>query len=97
MILQSRVGNFKPTLLSSPWSKMNNLSAHSVENYLNFPKLTLDPRTNVLVRTFSFKSVLKKNWIQERIPQQNQNKLGKNSEISRMSDKESRERKRQKI
>ena len=40
MNLQSRVGNFKPSLLSSPWSKMNNLSAHSVENNLNFPKLT---------------------------------------------------------
>ena len=40
MILQSRVGNFKPGFLSSPWSKMNNLSAHSVENYLNFSKLT---------------------------------------------------------
>ena len=40
MILQSRVGNFKPGFLSSPWSKMDNLSVHSVENYLNFSKLT---------------------------------------------------------
>ena len=40
MIFQSRVGHFKPCFLSSPQSKMDNLSAHYVENYLHISKLT---------------------------------------------------------
>ena len=40
IIFQGRVGHFKPCFLSSPQSKMDNLSAHYVENDLNFLKLT---------------------------------------------------------
>ena len=40
MIFQRRVGHFKPGFLSSQGSKLDNLSAHKIENFLNFSKLT---------------------------------------------------------
>ena len=40
MIFQIRVGHFKPGFLSSQGSKLDNLSAHKIENFLNFSKLT---------------------------------------------------------
>ena len=40
MIFQRRVGHFKPGFLSSQGSKLDNLSAHKIENLLNFSKLT---------------------------------------------------------
>ena len=39
MIFQRRVGHFKPGFLSSQGSKLDNLSAHKIENFLNFSKL----------------------------------------------------------
>ena len=40
MIFQRRVGHFKPGFLSSQGSKLDNLSAHKIENFLNFSKRT---------------------------------------------------------
>ena len=40
MIFQIRVGHFKPGFLSSQGSKLDNLSAHKIENFLNFSKRT---------------------------------------------------------
>ena len=40
MMFQRRVGHFKPGFLSFQGSKLDNLSAHKIEKFLNFSKLT---------------------------------------------------------